>query len=387
MNILVGILSVVLIVLILQDAFETIVLPRRVSRRLRLTRIFYLVMWRLWSSVGRKIHAANRREYYLGYFGPLSLILLLIIWAMILVFGFSMFQWAIGSPLHAPEGTPSFFTDFYMSGTTFFTLGLGDVTPYTGLSRVLTFIEAGIGFGFLALVIGYLPVIYQSFSRREVNISLFDAHAGSPPTAAEFLRRHAHSNTMEELVQILREGERWAADMMESQLSYPVLMYYRSQHERQSWVAGLTTLLDVCSLVLAGVDGIPAKPAWFTFAMTRHAAVDLSQVFNAKPFECTTNRLPPAEFERLSEYLAAAGITIKTGKETMQKLNELRREYEPYVNALSEYLLMPLPAWIAETRTSDDWQTSAWEHSDRVPSVGAYLSSTLPIYQPGKRGR
>ena len=315
------------------------------------------------------MHSSNRRENYLSYFGPLSLIMLLVIWAGVLIFGFSGFQWAIGSALHAPEGTPTFFTDLYMSGTTFFTLGLGDVTPYSGPARILTVAEGGIGFGFLALVIGYLPIIYQSFSRREVNISLLDAHAGSPPTAAEFLRRHAHGAALDELAQILRDGERWSADMLESQLSYPVLMYYRSQHERQSWVAALTTILDVCALVQSGIDGIPAKPAWFTFAMARHAAVDLSQVYGAKPINCEFDRLPPADFERLSEYLAAAGIPIKNEQETMQKLNELRHEYEPYINALAEYLLMPLPAWIAETRTKDDWQTSSWEHSANAPAA------------------
>ena len=43
--------------------------------------------------------------------------------------------------------------------------------------------EAGIGLGLLAIVIGYLPIIYQAFSRRETSIVLLDARAGSPPTA------------------------------------------------------------------------------------------------------------------------------------------------------------------------------------------------------------
>jgi hypothetical protein len=370
MRILVGILSVVLIFIILQDAFETIVLPRRPTRRFRLTRIFYTLMWHLWSGIGRKIRSMPRRDNYLSYFGPLSLLLLLIVWAVVLIFGFASLQWAFGAALQAPEGAPGFFTVFYMSGTTFFTLGLGDVTPLTTAARIITIIECGIGFGFLALVIGYLPVIYQSFSRREVNISLLDAHAGSPPSAAEMLHRHNVGHDMDALVNILREGERWAADMMESQLSYPVLMYYRSQHDRQSWVAGLTTLLDVCALVIVGIDGIPAKPAWFTFAIARHAAVDLSQVFGSrvvKPFNCTDDRLPLAEFKRMCNYLSSSGMQVKSDEKAYQKLKELRQMYEPYVNALSEYLMMPLPQWMNEEESIDDWRTSAWEHAERAP--------------------
>src|SRR5437879_12735613 len=188
LHIFVGIVGFILICIILQDAFETTVLPRRVSRKIRLTRIFYFATWQLWSMIAHKIRSLDRRENLLSYYGPLSLILLLVVWALSLVLGFAMLQWGAGSAIHAPENVVNFWTDLYLSGTTFFTLGLGDVTPLTPLAKILTVVECGIGFGFLALVIGYLPVNYQSFSRREAGISLMDAHAGSPPTAVEILR-------------------------------------------------------------------------------------------------------------------------------------------------------------------------------------------------------
>ena len=103
------------------------------------------------------------------------------------------------------------------------------------------------GFGFLALIIGYVPIIYQAFSRRESNISLLDARAGSPSSATEMLRRHYRTQRLEELLQFLRKWEQWCATLLESHLSYPVLTYYRSQHERQSWLAALTTVLDTCA--------------------------------------------------------------------------------------------------------------------------------------------
>ena len=115
------------------------------------------------------------------------------------------------------------------------------------IGRFLVAIESGMGFAFLALVIAYLPALNQSFSRREVSISLLDARAGSPPTASEMFRRHGHDHGMEALRQLLHEWERWSAELLEGHLSYPVLAYFRSQHDNQSWLAALTAILDTCA--------------------------------------------------------------------------------------------------------------------------------------------
>src|SRR5579871_6066740 len=254
MEILAGIAGALLVLFVLWDAFETIVLPRRVTRRFRLARVFYRTSWRPWRVLASRM-PPKRRENYLAYFGPLSLLLLLLVWAASLIFGFAMLHWAVGSQVSASDGGSGFWTDFYMSGTTFFTLGLGDVTPKDAAARALTVLEGGMGFAFLALMIGYVPVIYQQFSRREANISLLDARAGSPPTAGELLRRHAYQDGMEALRDLLADWERWAAELMESHLSYPVLCYYRSQHNNQSWLGALTAILDTCALVIVGVEG------------------------------------------------------------------------------------------------------------------------------------
>src|ERR1700722_14346170 len=217
---------------ILWDAFETVILPRRVTRTFRLARVFIRTTWSIWSCVADKIRRPKYRESYLSYFGPLSLLMLFALWAWALVLAFAILQWAAGSALTIQSGgAPGFRTDFYLSGTTFFTLGLGDVIPHTSLARSLCVLEAGTGFGFLAVVISYLPTLYGAFSEREVNISLLDARAGSPPTAAELLRRHAKVADTGVLTQYLREWEIWSAQLMESHLSYPVLCYFRSQHD------------------------------------------------------------------------------------------------------------------------------------------------------------
>ena len=362
MRILAIIIGVIFIIAILLDSFETIVLPRRVSRRFRLSRLFYTSGWMVWSSLARKMRPGNRREYYLSYFGPLSLLLLLVIWAVVLVFSFALLQWGFGSALAAPEKQVTFETYLYMSGTTFITLGIGDVIPLTGMARFLVTGEAALGFGFLALIIGYVPVIYQAFSRREAEISLLDARAGSPSSATELLRRHYRDQRIEDLVEYLHNWERWSAELLESHLSYPVLTYYRSQHERQSWLAALTTILDTCALLIVGFEDISTPTMRFTFAIARHAAVDLAQIFGTPPMNTRLDRLSHEDFAHMRSALAEVGLILQHEEDAVKRLYEIRLIYEPFVNALADHLLVNLPPWIPATRTIDDWQTSAWDH-------------------------
>jgi len=340
-----------LIGIVLWDAFEAIVLPRRVTRRWQLARLFYRLTWTLWSAVARRIASRGRRESYLGIYGPLSLLLLLALWAASLVFGFGTLHWSLGTSMRTPGEPPSFGTYLYLSGTTFFTLGLGDVTPRGPLARGLTVLESGVGFGFLALVIGYFPVLYNAFSRREVSITLLDPRAGSPPAVAELLRRHGRDH-LHHLDRFLNDWERWTAELMESHLSYPVLAYFRSQHANQSWLGALTTILDVCALLMTA-SAASAWQARVTFAMARHAVVDLARVFHLHPRSPSQERLAPSDLALLSSLLADAGRQPADAKEAARRLGDLRRTYEPYVNALADHLLMPLPAWTSPPATKE----------------------------------
>jgi hypothetical protein len=198
-------------------------------------------------------------------------------------------------------------------------------------------------------------VLYQAFSRRETHITMLDARAGSPPTAVEFLRRGRRRGDLASIPALLRDWEQWCAELLESHLSYPIMMYYRSQHEHQSWVAALTMVLDLCALVIVGLDGIPPAQAELAFAMARHAAVDLGQVFRRSGSES------PDALAHLRAELTAAGIPLREGPAADAELASLRATYEPYVRWLSAYLLMPLPPWLPDHDAHDAWQTSAWD--------------------------
>ena len=366
-----AILGVALILLVLWEGFETIVLPRRVTRRFRLTRFFYRRTWLLWVAMARALVSAQHQDTCLSFFGPLSLLVLLSIWAMALMVGFALLQLATGSALLTHDGSSGFLTDLYLSGTTFFTLGIGDVVPRSTVSRLLVVVESGMGFGFLALVIGYLPGLNQSFARREISISLLDARAGSPPSASEILHRHGHEHGMEALRLLLKEWENWAAEFLEAHLSYPMLAYFRSQHDNQSWLGALTAVLDTSALVMVGVEGACQRQAELTFAMARHAVVDLSLVFNTRLREPGQDRLPPERLALLRSQLAADGVILRGGEESDEKLSQLRWLYEPYVDTLAGYFHISVPSWIAAEHRADNWQTSVWDrHVGATKPVG-----------------
>jgi hypothetical protein len=355
-----------MILVILWEGFEIIILPRRVTRRFRLSRYFFNFCWSIWKTVVMSIAPQKFRETLLSFFGPISIFVMLGVWVAGLIISFAVLFWATGSSIRAADGSFGFLNDLYLSGTTFFTLGLGDVLPATYAARILTVLEAGLGFGFLALVVSYLPALNKSFASREISISLLDARAGSPPSAAEMLHRHYSKHGIEALRQLLLEWERWSAEFLEDHLSYPVLAYFRSQHENQSWLSALTAILDTCSLVMLGPDESCKRQAELTFAMARHAATDLSLVFGTPPVMPEQDRLSPEILSELRASLRTSGLKIADGVAADEQLLELRMMYEPYVAAFSAHFLLALPPWISNDEKMDNWQMIVWDTDGTV---------------------
>lgn len=368
MHILALMAGIAFIFTVLVDAFENVLLPRRVQRHFRITPLFYRYAWVPYGKLASYIQLQTRRETMLGYFGPLSMLALLVLWAVGLIFGFALLQYGGGAHLALGNQPITFKLLLYHSGETFFTLGYGDITPASYFSRMLSVLEAGMGFGFLAIVIGYLPTLYSAFSQREIEISLLDARAGSPPSATELLARAGASEESVTLDRLFHDWERWAAEVLESHLSYPVLSFYRSQHSNQSWLGALTVILDATALVIVGFDGISNEQARRTFKMARHAAVDLAQVVNARHDPDAQERLTPEDLAQIRAQLSAKGLKLKEGAEADEKLHEIRLQYEPYVLAIARNLYIQLPPWIRHDNIRDNWQAGPW---DRVIQAGA----------------
>jgi hypothetical protein len=363
------------LMLVLLDAFQTIILPQRPVGRVRITRVFVLLTWLPWIFLTRLVPSRRTREMLYSVYGPLSLLLLFLLWALLLMAAYALIYFGMhmpfADPMHPMTALQRLRSCFYVSGTTIFTLGLGDVQPATQFARVFIVLEAGTGLGFIALVIGYVPVIYNAFSQREILVAMLDARAGSPPTAAELLSRHNFHGGHHALSVLLAEWERWCAEMLETHVSYPILCYYRSQHDNQSWLAALTAVLDTCALLIttidSTVDGAPStRQAQLTFAVARHTLVDLGHIFHRKHEEQRLRELPSSrlhdeEYMRLCNLLSTAGFNLCADLGARERLTAIRSLYEPHALALANYLKLDLPLWAAlppdPLRRRDGWST------------------------------
>jgi Ion channel len=361
-----------LLFFVLLDAFQTIILPRRPVGRLRITRLFFFATWYPWTFLGGKLSVRRSREQFYSFYGPLALLLLFIVWALLIIFAYGLIFLGLRAAFVDPTQPGSLLellhSCLYVSGTTLFTLGIGDVQPNGNIARTLIVMEAETGLGFVALIIGYVPVLYTAFSNREISVSLLDARAGSPPTAGELLTRHNFSGGHEALEALQSEWERWAAGMLETHISYPILCYCRSQHDNQSWLSAITAILDTCSLLITTVEGPGTRQAQLTFAVARHVLVDLGHVFHLEANEQRyhqnpATRLSDHEFGELCQLLAESGFSLCGRTDTRSRLSAIRKLYEPHSQALAEYLHLDLPQWAPPpsnpSKKQDGWRTVA----------------------------
>lgn len=355
MHLITGLLGLALLVAAVSDAFQTVVVARHVHKLPAMTRMFYKLTWGPFVAVVRLFRSGQTRDQYLGIYGPLSLLLLLGLWAVSLIAAFALLQWSVGL---GRGGVPSSLADdLYFSAGTFFTLSPGE--PERLASKYLMVLEAGFGFTFLGLVIGYLPVLYQSFSSRELRILLLDARAGSPPSVVQFmLRRESNAAKLEER---LVEWEEWALDLLQTHLSYPMLAFYRSQHPNQSWLAALTTVVDVSALVMLGGDDDLKRQAQFTFAAGRHALVHTASLFRERPRPPPADRLGAKDFSHLCVVIAGAHAPLHPEWLVEAELAKLRSMYEPYAYALGAYFCMELPDWVCSEDSANNWEMPSWE--------------------------
>jgi hypothetical protein len=334
--------GLVLVVLIIRDVFNALMVPGRVRRPLRFVPVYFQVTWTLWAAAGRRIESEEDRERLLSVYGPLAMLCLLALWAGGLLLGFGLLQFGLARG--------SGFTDFvdylYTSGVRIFTLSAEESAKSTPLSKALTIIEAGTGLGFITMVITYLPVLYQLFSRRETHVILLDERAGAPVSTASLICNHARRNAMDRLDALLAAWEQWSAELLESHVSYPMLSYYRSQHSDQSWLSAMAVVMDTCALRMAGAGGFDEFQAERTLAMCTSALRNISEILQIQPLERYTDRLSRTAFRELIEQLRRNELSVGGG-DVWERLAQARSGFDPLLAAMARYFVLDLPAWVA----------------------------------------
>lgn len=331
MRVLAGVAGVLLIALMLSEFFVTFLLPRRVRRDPRIARGLNRLLWRPWRAVARQL-SPSAADTLLGFFGPFALIFQLSVWALGLLVGYGLVEYAVA-------GNP-FWPGFLISSGVF--LSAEGVSGSTSV-HIVELLEAATGIGVLFIVIGYLPSVYASFSRRETAVSQLATRGGSPPAAATLLHRAAGRERWRDLERDLRAWEEWAAELMETHLTYPLLAFYRSQHVNQNWLAALTAMVDVAAFVKATVSEEDVEAADLTFRIGRHALADLALQFRLEPV--SADRLSDADFDDLFAVVERSTVANVDRERARRRLDHLRREYEPNAQALSEFLVLDLPPW------------------------------------------
>ena len=359
MRILVGVLGGVLVALMLFEIFLAFLLPRRVKRDPLLARRVAIYVWAPWRALARRL-PENMGDTLLGMYGPFGLLLDLGLWVAMLMLGYACLQWAGGSHLRAGAAV-SFGDDVYFAAATLVSSGTAGLASHSTFARVVQVLDAATGLAVLTIVIGYLPSLYQAFSRRETTVSQLDARAGSPPSAGRLVVRATSHGGWPALNDYLRGWEVWSAELMETHLSYPTLAYFRSQHVNQNWLSALCTILDASALAVCAAPEGTVEEARFTFAISRHAIADLAYTFRAKPHAAAVDRLPAADFDALIAEVRASGVEQRdTPEAILERLERFRGLYEPYAQVLAEHVELRLPPWLAPESPTDNWRTTAW---------------------------
>jgi hypothetical protein len=346
-----GIAGVLLILVMLAEFFVAFMLPRRVRRDPRIARNVNRLLWRPWRAVAMRL-SPELADTMLGVFGPLALVLQLVIWTIGLLFGYALLEWAVAGG--------SFANRIVFSSGLFLSAGAASGGYAV---RAVELLEAATGVGVLFIVIGYMPSVYTAFSRRETAVSQFATRAGSPPSAGVLLNQAISRQQWRELERELRSWEEWAAELMETQLSYPLLGFYRSQHVNQNWLAALTAMVDVAAFVKATAPDGKVVAADVTYAIGRHALADLALRHDVGKEQ--RERLSAADFDELYAIVEEVTDDPVDRDVARARLAELRAAYEPNAQALARYFAIELPDWFPGDRSASVRQPRVGVGGDR----------------------
>jgi hypothetical protein len=342
--------GIAIVVWVLNDVFTTVILPRPAPARFRPAGILTRRAWSLWRRYAEVKADPAAREQRLGIFAPAIVVILLGVWIVLLVLGFGLMLFALSADIRPP--VHDFDAALYMAAVSLVTIGYGDFVPTGFLSRIVSVTAGAVGLGIVALTITYLFSLYANFQRRELQVVTLDARAGAPPSGTALLETcAAFDDDEEELEQIFEQWERWAAEVLESHLAYPILMFFRSTHDHESWVSAIGAILDAATLMLTTVEGGPRGQASATRGIGAHLVEDVGRFlqFISDHAPSAGPMIERSEFDEARRRLAVAGYVLVSDPDAAWgEFARLRSDYAGTLNTIARYFDVPPSEWIGD---------------------------------------
>ncbi len=328
------------------DVFQSVIVPRAPTLRYRISMIVWRGMWKTWPLLARSLYPRDEaaREEFFATFAPFALIAMILTWVIVLIFGYGAMLWGLRRGL-APL-PHSYWDTSYFAGTSLLTLGFGDIVARQGAARLVSLVAGATGFGIFSITTAYLFAIFGTFQRRESFIVSFAARAGAPPSAIGLFEAAAETGTQSRLDDVMRDAQEWVASLMESHLAYPVLAFFRSSHDDQSWVGTLGALLDVSLIADTILDDRGYGEARMCLRIGRHAVHDLADFFGTNRRTRAASGIARKDFEDACDRLAAAGYALRDRDTAWPVFARIRGEYAAYLDAMAHFFQIPPVAWL-----------------------------------------
>jgi hypothetical protein len=285
----------------------------------------------------------ERREDTLAVFAPLYLVSIFAYWVASQIVGYGLMFWALRAGLNP---VPRLGGTMYFAGTSLLTIGYGDITPIHWYTRVLALFAAGGGLATLAIVTTFLFQTFGAFQRREAFVVTISERTGAPPSGLEFLIRHLKLGLMPDVGPILRDAQQWIAEVLETHLAYPVLTYFRSSHDDESWVGTLGALLDASTLLVTTLDMDHRGQAEITLRIGTHLVRDFRGFFRL-PAEAAAG-VEYEEFVAAYVTLRELGATLRPLEDAWPAFAEKRANYATSLDAMARWWRIPPARWIGD---------------------------------------
>lgn len=336
--------GLVVVGMMLFDVFATVIVPRPVRGALVRSAYVRRWTWRAWRQLSIDMQPPQRREFFLGIYAPLVMVLMLGIWVFALILGFGLIFYGLRDGLHpAPANLGG---AIYYAGTSLLTIGYGDILATQGWTRFFSIAAAATGLATMAIVVTFLFSTFSSFQRREAFVITLDARGGAPASGVSLLETHATLDLVPDLPRLFETSQTWCAEVLDTHLAYPVLCYFRSSHVDVSWIAALGALLDSATLIVSTVEGLPKGQATLLHSVGSHLTHDIAKYFGLLSEDAVL--VEPAEYKAARERLQVAGYRLADEAKAWDSFRRLRSEYAGSLNNMARHWAINPAQWIGD---------------------------------------